>query len=242
MECFYKLLLIFFFYSFLGWFIECFCKLIELRRFVNRGFLTGPICPIYGVGGVLILVSLSKYQNDPVILYFMSIIIAACLEYFTSYIMEKIFKNRWWDYSNWKYNINGRICLETMIPFGFLSLLMIYVTNPLLLNLLSLFNYNILRITALSLLLLTIIDIIISFNIIITLENVSNSLRSDSTEVITKKVRKILHEKTIFHRRLIESFPNMQIFNKAAILKNKLKKDKYRLKQQKIKAKNKRKN
>ncbi|MCH5167076.1 MAG: putative ABC transporter permease [Erysipelotrichales bacterium] len=239
MEMFYKLLLIFFFYSFMGWLIESTCKLIELRRFVNRGFLTGPICPIYGVGGVIILLTLSKYNNDPVVLYFMSIVIAAILEYFTSFAMEKIFKNRWWDYSNWKFNINGRICLETMIPFGFLSLLMIYIVNPCLLNAISLMNYNIMRITAITLSLLTIIDIIISFNIIITLENVSNSLRTDSTEVITKKVRNILHSKTILHRRLIESFPNMQIFNKSVVIKRKINKQKEKLKRQKLKNKGK---
>lgn len=232
MECLCTLLLVFFFYGFMGWLIEVICKLVELRRFVNRGFLTGPILPIYGVGGVLILVFLSKYKTDPVVLYFMSIIIAAILEYFTSYIMEKIFKNRWWDYSNWKFNINGRVCLETMIPFGFLALVMVYKVNPFVINMISLLNYKTMIIVTLILSVLTIIDIIVSFNIIITLKNVSNSVRNDSTEVITKKVRKILFSKPIY-KRLFESFPNMQIFNKAAIIKTKLKREKARLKEEK---------
>lgn len=239
MDYLYQLILIFFFYSFFGWVMEVIVSLVKTHHFINRGFLTGPICPIYGVGGILILILLAKYQKDPLILYFMSMIVASILEYFTSYIMEKIFKNRWWDYSNLKYNINGRVCLETMVPFGFLAVFMVYFVNPFLINILSLIDPIIIRNIAIILSAITLIDIIVSFNIIITLKNVSNSLRYDSTEIITKKVRSILFDKTVFHRRLLNSFPDMQIFNKATVLKNKLKKDKIKLKQNKIKNKKK---
>lgn len=241
MEYIYQLILIFFLYSFLGWIMEVIVSLVESHKFINRGFLTGPICPIYGVGGVLIIILLSKYQDSPLVLYFMSMIIAAILEYTTSYIMEKIFKNRWWDYSHLKYNINGRVCLETMVPFGFLAIFAIYIFNPAIFHVLSLINSNIIKITACTLSVLTIFDIILSFNIIITLKNVSNSLRCDSTEIITKKVKEILFSKTFLHRRLIASFPDMQVFNKTIILKNKLKRDKEKLKREKNRIKGKRK-
>ncbi len=155
--------------------------------------------------------------------------------------MEKIFKNRWWDYSKFKYNINGRICLETMIPFGFLALFMMYVLNPFFFNLITKIDPIVLKYVSITLLVFTIIDIILSFNIIITLKNVSNSIRCDSTEVITKKVKEILFNKTIFHKRLIKSFPDMKVFNKTIILKNKVKKDKEKLKNEKKKNKVKRK-
>jgi len=108
--------MLFFIYAILGWIIETTLVSIEKKKFVNRGFLIGPYCPIYGFGGLAITILLKNYTKDPIVLFLMAVIICACLEYFTSYIMEKLFKARWWDYSKKKYNINGRICLETIIP------------------------------------------------------------------------------------------------------------------------------
>lgn len=238
MEYIYQLILIFFLYSFGGWVVEVlFALLFEKHKFVNRGFLTGPICPIYGFGSILVIIFLTKYLNSPVVLYFMSIVIASILEYTTSYIMEKVFKNRWWDYTKYKYNINGRICLETMIPFGFLALFMMYILNPFIFNIIKSLDPNIIEYLSIILSVLTIIDIILSFNIIITLKNISNSIRCDSTEVITKRVKEILFSKTVLHRRLIQSFPDMKVFNRTSILKNKLEEDKHKLKEEKKKNK-----
>lgn len=242
MDYIYQLILMFFIYSFGGWIVEViFTRIFETHKFVNRGFLTGPICPIYGFGAIFVVIFLTKYMSSPIVLYFMSIVIASILEYTTSYIMEKVFKNRWWDYSQYKYNINGRICLETMIPFGFLALFMMYILNPFILSTLDTMPDNVIKYSAITLSILTIIDIILSFNIIITLKNISSNIRCDSTEAITKKVKEILFSKTIFHRRLIESFPDMKVFNKRIILKNKINKDKEKLKLEKKKAKEKRK-
>lgn len=242
MDYIYQLILMFFIYSFGGWIVEViFTRIFETHKFVNRGFLTGPICPIYGFGAIFVVIFLTKYMSSPIVLYFMSIVIASILEYTTSYIMEKVFKNRWWDYSQYKYNINGRICLETMIPFGFLALFMMYILNPFILSTLDTMPDNVIKYSAITLSILTIIDIILSFNIIITLKNISSNIRCDSTEAITKKVKEILFSKTIFHRRLIESFPDMKVFNKRILLKNKLNKDKEKLKQEKKKTKEKRK-
>ena len=121
--------MLFFIYAILGWIIETTLVSIEKKKFVNRGFLIGPYCPIYGFGGLAITILLKNYTKDPIVLFLMAVIICACLEYFTSYIMEKLFKARWWDYSKKKYNINGRICLETIIPFGLLGCFVTYVSN-----------------------------------------------------------------------------------------------------------------
>ena len=123
-------ILLFFIYSIFGWIMEVVCKLIEKKKFINRGFLIGPYCPIYGHGAILITLLLQKYINDPIALFIMGIVICSILEYLTSYFMEKIFHARWWDYSQRKFNINGRICLRTMIPFGLLGLFIMYVSNP----------------------------------------------------------------------------------------------------------------
>lgn len=228
-----KLIIIFIIYSFIGWLTEVIFTLFVEKRFINRGFLIGPICPIYGFGGVLILIFLTRYKNDPIILYTMSVMIAAILEYFTSYIMEKIFKNRWWDYSDMKYNINGRICLETLIPFGILALFATYIVNPILLNIISMMNNTILYILTIIIVIIGVIDVVLSFNVIIKLKNISNSIRSDSTEAITKKVKEIILDENFLLRRLVNSFPNIQIFNTMSILTEKLKLDKEKLKKEK---------
>ena len=103
--------LLFLMYSFVGWSLEVIGKLLEKGKFVNRGFLVGPYCPIYGVGSILMIILLNRYINDPPTLFIMSILLFSVLEYSTSYFMEKIFKIRWWDYTRRKFNINGRICL-----------------------------------------------------------------------------------------------------------------------------------
>jgi uncharacterized membrane protein len=92
-------------------------SLIQERRFINRGFLIGPYCPIYGVGGLVFLCA-GIFIENPFMLFLLGGTIACILEYFTSYIMEKLFKARWWDYSDWPLNLNGRICLYGFLAFG----------------------------------------------------------------------------------------------------------------------------
>lgn len=112
-----EIFLCFLIYSFIGWLWEDLLSLIRERRFVNRGFLNGPYCPIYGVGGLLFLL-VSQFISEPLPLFFIGGTIACILEYITSYTMEKLFKARWWDYSEWPLNLNGRICLYGFLIFG----------------------------------------------------------------------------------------------------------------------------
>ena len=119
--------LLFLTYSFLGWCMEVCCSIFERKKFVNRGFLLGPYCPIYGCGAILITLLLKGFTNNPIILFIMAILLCGILEYLTSFFMEKIFHLRWWDYSKKKFNINGRVCLDTIIPFGVLGMVIIYI-------------------------------------------------------------------------------------------------------------------
>ena len=123
-------LLLFFIYSIGGWLMEVIGKLIEKRKFVNRGFLIGPYCPIYGHGAILITILLQKYIDDPIALFIMGVVVCSILEYLTSYFMEKIFHARWWDYSRYKFNINGRICLLYSVFWGLLGILWIKKLYP----------------------------------------------------------------------------------------------------------------
>ena len=120
----------FFIYAFLGWVCEDIYCGVPAKKFINRGFLYGPYCPIYGFGAILVLYPLEKVREYPVLVFILGIIITSTLEYFASYIMEAIFHMRWWDYSQYKFNIKGRVCLLNAILFGLLSLVAIYFIHP----------------------------------------------------------------------------------------------------------------
>lgn len=229
------LVIMFFIYAFLGWICEIIVALFQYKKFINRGFLIGPLCPIYGIGCILIFLNLNKYAGDPLVLFLLSILLCATLEYITSYLMEKIFKNRWWDYSDMKFNINGRVCLEFAIPFGVGGIVMFYGTNPIILTILNMMSDKTIMFISLFLSTIFLVDLIFSFNVIITLKNISNTIRCDSTEAITKKVKEVLRSKDFLHRRLLNSFPDMQISNRLSILKDRLIKDKELLKEEKNK-------
>ncbi len=202
--------LLFISYAFLGWCIEVGCKLVQFKKFINRGFLIGPYCPIYGWGALAITILLKKYTYDILVLFIMSVVICSILEYFTSYFMEKVFHARWWDYSSKKFNINGRICLETLIPFGLLGLVIMYITNPFLLEIYQSVPPIVMHILFAVLFIIFIIDNIISSNVISTINVEGNKLVKDNTEEITERVKQILREKSWLHRRLIEAYPNLK--------------------------------
>lgn len=122
-------LLWFILYSFIGWLYETIICSIGQRHFVNRGFLNGPYCPIYGTGALLMILILGHLTN-PVALFLLGAIVACVLEYLTSYGMEKLFHARWWDYSKRLLNINGRVCLLGAVVFGLFSVLLILMIHP----------------------------------------------------------------------------------------------------------------
>ena len=123
--------LIFIMFSVVGWISEVlYVGIFHEHKFVNRGFLYGPICPVYGFGGVVILLLPPSLYNTWVPLFFASMILCTAVEYLVSWIMEKMFHARWWDYSHYKFNINGRICLLNSVLFGFMGLGVIHFVYP----------------------------------------------------------------------------------------------------------------
>lgn len=204
--------LLFMIYAILGWCMEVTCKLIQYKRFINRGFLIGPYCPIYGYGAILITFLLKKYTNDPIALFFMAIIICGTLEYLTSYFMEKIFKARWWDYSQKKFNINGRVCLNTIIPFGLLGLFIMYVSNPFFISKIEMLPQMWLSILFWVLLAIYIVDNIVSGIVIRYVKKTEKIVGKDldNTEEITKKVKEVLQSKSALHRRLLNAYPSLE--------------------------------
>ena len=217
--------LLFISYAFLGWCMEVICKLIEKGKFINRGFLIGPYCPIYGWGAIAITLLLKRYTYDVLVLFVMSTIICSIIEYFTSYFMEKRYHARWWDYSNKKFNINGRICLETLIPFGILGVIIMYVTNPWLLNIYEKIPAIYLHVITAILAIIFLVDNIISSNVISSINKEGSKLVKDNTEEITEKVKQILREKSWLHRRLIIAYPNLKNIRIITKIKRKKQKD-----------------
>lgn len=120
----------FFVYSLFGWIYESTLVSVRKKSFVNRGFLNGPIIPIYGVGATLIYISFWQVKSVYPVIFFGGMILASVLEYFTSWIMEVLFHARWWDYSDKPLNIKGRVCLLSAAAWGFLSLFEIVLLQP----------------------------------------------------------------------------------------------------------------
>ena len=223
-----KYIMLFFIYSFAGWLMESLGDTVKKKKFINRGFLIGPYCPIYGCGVILITILLQKYSDDIFIIFFMSILISGILEYSTSYLMEKIFKARWWDYSERKFNINGRICLETLIPFGIAGTFILYVVNPFLLKYIEMIPSTVLHIISGILVFIYILDLIVSFKIILNLKEMTREFK-DNTIEISDRVKKIIKKKYILYRRLVKAFPKIKesvLYSKWDDMKKKIEESK----------------
>ncbi len=126
----YYIFYVFILYGFIGWIYESALVSFKKKTFVNRGFLTGPIIPIYGCGALLFYLIFLDYKGQLLLVYFGSVLIATLLEYLTSWAMEQLFHTRWWDYSHYKFNLNGRVCLAVSLCWGVMALLMLYVIHP----------------------------------------------------------------------------------------------------------------
>lgn len=120
----------FFIYSFLGWAWESAYVSIKNKKFVNRGFINGPLCTIYGAGAVTIYLLLRPFEKNLALLYLGGVISATALEYVTGWIMETVFRTRWWDYSNKKFNLHGYISLASSLLWGAFSILLFKLLQP----------------------------------------------------------------------------------------------------------------
>lgn len=126
----YQFLWIFFIYAFLGWCLEVAYAALVTGSFVNRGFLNGPVCPIYGFGVVLVVACLTPLQDNALLLFAGSVVLASALEWVTGFVLEKLFQQRWWDYSDEPFNLNGYICLRFSLAWGIACLLVMEVIHP----------------------------------------------------------------------------------------------------------------
>ena len=209
--------LIFFLYSVLGWFVETGYIFIKDGKFVDRGFLIGPYCPIYGVGSVLIISYLTQYKDNIVTVFLLSMITCAFVEYMTSYLMEKIFKARWWDYSEKLINLNGRVCFSNALLFGIGGVFIIYIINPIMDDLIYNINDIVRFVITLIFLVCYVVDAVVSFKIVNKLKSNLGyiEVKKDSTQEIKNLVAEVIKAQKItsLQKRIIRSFPNFELQN-----------------------------
>lgn len=156
----FKIFFIFIIYSFVGWTCEVLYCSISQRKFVNRGFLYGPICPIYGCGALIVFSFLMPLENRTILLFFASMILTTILEYITSWVMEKLFATKWWDYSNYRFNINGRVCLLNSVLFGIMGVVAVKYVNPVIMSFVNIFNDFWIKVIGITLMIIFLVDLI----------------------------------------------------------------------------------
>ena len=207
-----QLLWLFFIYSFMGWVTEVVLKYFQYKRFINRGFLIGPYCPIYGTGAVIVTLGgnlLASVDRSWAMSFLIAFALCGLLEYMTSYILEKHFHARWWDYSQKPMNLNGRVWIGNLILFGLGGTAIIKILNPRLLALPSLMDplfFNSL-LTAVSLLFVA--DAVMSAFIMSLLKRGVEESRSDKSEEIAAEVRFLLENRSVFHKRIMDAYPEL---------------------------------
>ena len=126
----YHFVWLFFIYAFLGWCTEVSYAALVTGKFVNRGFLNGPVCPVYGFGAVIILAALTPLADNLLLLFLGSMALASALEWLTGFALEKLFHQRWWDYSDQPFNLSGYICLRFSVAWGFACLFVVELLHP----------------------------------------------------------------------------------------------------------------
>ena len=175
---FWSAFLIFILFSFIGWICEViYVGVTSAHKFVNRGFLHGPICPVYGFGGVVILMLPPSLYATWIPLFLASMILCTTVEYFVSWLMEKLFHTRWWDYSHYKIQLNGRICLLNSILFGFLGVVVIHFVYPLMIDLLNSLGQKVINVSGVIILTVLSVDIFFTVRKLVDFANVMKKLK-----------------------------------------------------------------
>ncbi len=206
--------LLFIIYSFVGYIAEIInCSFNSKKLVLNRGFFLGPYLPIYGVSCILMGSFIIRYKSDLLTVFVMSAFVCSTVEYITSYVLEKIFKARWWDYSDRKFNLEGRVCLGNAFLFGVGGFIFTYVLNPLVVSMLDKLPMLALRIIAIVLMVIFLVDVVITITTLYQVKVSTIKFKSrDVTAELTKLIREELTKKrdiktNFFVRHMLNAFP-----------------------------------
>ena len=249
---FLEIMIYFITYSFLGWVMESIFRSICERKLINTGFLIGPFCPIYGVGAIIMLLFLKNFSNNILLLFVVSIIVLTIWEYLVGVLLEKMFHTKYWDYSNNKFNFQGRICLMNSLFWGILGVVFVKFIHLMIENLISKIDIRILAFVYSIIAIVMIVDMIVSIikvkNIKVTLEKIEKlnaeikeKLKEISEETIIKRDKTLLRlYKNVY--RLKKAFPAIntkeitEVLNKKVELKEIKEEIKEKIKMKKDKA------
>ena len=209
--------LLFIIFSFIGWCSEVlYVGIFYEHKFVNRGFLHGPICPIYGFGGCAIMLLPPKILSTWVPLFFLSMFLCSVVEYFISWLLEKLFNTLWWDYSHYKFNINGRVCLLNSLLFGAMGILSVHFVIPPILYVLNLLSEKVIYISS------TVIAVALTVDLLITVRRlVDFSTTMERIKTLSESLKdQFGHEEWFRDNSLIEMVNSVR--EKAAAERSKL--------------------
>lgn len=223
---FNEYMLCFFLYGFVGWCTEVGFAAVKQRRFVNRGFLNGPICPIYGVGVTFVILLLTPFSRNVFFFYVFSVIVVTILEGTTGWAMDKIFHNKWWDYSHMPFNLGGYVCLLFSMLWGAACIFIIYFLHPAVYKGLSLLPNALELVLTILLFAVLLADITVTFSAIFKfnkslahlrkitdeLHEISDQLGEDIYENVMRALEKqeLAGKIPKTARRLIRAFPHLE--------------------------------
>ena len=190
METPLKILTYFLIYSFLGWCIESIYKSILEKKLINSGFLFGPICPIYGFGAIIMYVFLEDISNKPILTFCLGFVVLSIWEYVVGVFLEKVFHTKYWDYSNYKFNLQGRVCLLNSIFWGILGMLFIDVINPIVTSMLYKIDVNLIQYFDIMAYIVLIVDMTVS-----TINNFSITEKLKYVEELNVSIKEKLEER-----------------------------------------------
>ena len=169
----------FFIYSFLGWVLESVFKTILQKKFVNSGFVNGPFCPIYGFGALILYMFLDGFKNNFVLVFVVGVFVFSVWEYLVGYFLEKIFNTKYWDYSDERFNCQGRICLRMSLVWGLLGVVFTYILHPAVTNLVDKVPIDMLK------------PILAILSIALTVDTVVSAIKVRNMEVGLSKLKEI---------------------------------------------------
>lgn len=185
----FQWMMFFFTYCFFGWCIESTIVSVQKRHFVNRGFLRLPMLPLYGFGAILILWITLPYKNNLLLIYIGGLIGATILEYVTGWLMESLFKMKYWDYSNQKFQLHGRICLSSSLFWGVLSVVLTEFIHPPIEKWILTIPAVILTVVTIIIAIVMCVDIVISTKAALDLAKVLEHLSSVKEEIDTLRIQ-----------------------------------------------------
>ena len=214
-----ELLTYFIIYSFLGWIMESIFRSIIEKKVINTGFLIGPICPIYGFGACIMFLFLGNLKDNIILLFLISCTLLTLWEYIVGVLLEKIFNTKYWDYSDHKFNFQGRICLTNSIYWGILGILFIKFIHPFVQNMLGRIDGKLLNFIIMIASITFIVDIIVS---IIKVKNIKVNL--EKVEKLNKEIKEKLKEVKLKAKETNQDIEKLEVVENLQKLVDKLKK------------------